>query len=309
MRQSAKFLPNSAPAFRCRCFHAIIIGIVVLSRSAIAGEADSTFQEKKFFPKVPEQSVWSGDAGVNFVTAYYSFGLFIENSGVIAQPYFDLYYTLHESDGVISKATIGLELWSSIHSEKTDAQRNSIVRQWYEFDYYVPIAVTFAKRSTLTLSYFEYEFPNGAFAAARGVQANIGYDDTDIFHAFALHPHAAILYNFDGVLGLGQSDAWYAEFGVAPGFSLPSKSKYPVKISFPLTIGLGDAHFYPKDPYGYFSAAINGSMPLAFLPKSFGTWTANAGFTYYNLGDATASINANGDHNAYVGQIGVGLTF
>lgn len=28
-----------------------------------------------------------------------------------------------------------------------------------------------------------------------------------------------------------------------------------------------------------------------------------------NLGNATAEINANRDHNAYVGQIGVGLTF
>jgi len=46
-------------------------------------------------------------------------------------------------------------------------------------------------------------------------------------------------------------------------------------------LGFGDAHFYPGDAYGYFSATGNVAVPLAFLPKSFGVWTANAGFTYY----------------------------
>jgi hypothetical protein len=287
----------------------LVIGAAILNASiAFGGESPQSNKESGPVVEIPT-SRWSGDTGVNFVTAYFAYGILQENKGAIAEPYLDISRTLFESDGFITKATIGLQLWSSIHSEKTGAKRNNSLPQWYEFDYYVPIGVTIAKRWTLTVSYLEYEFPNGAFTAQRGVQANLAYDDTDVLGAFALHPHAMILYNFEGILGIGLSDAWYAEFGVAPSFSLASKSKYPVTVTFPLTVALGDNHFYPGDRYGYFSATANASVPLAFIPKSFGPWTVNAGLTYYNLGGATAAINAHGDHTAYVGQLGIGLTF
>ncbi len=169
--------------------------------------------------------------------------------------------------------------------------------------------MTIAKKWTFTVSYLDYEFPGGAFTAQRGVQGNASYDDTELLGPFALHPHVLILYNFEGVLGIGQSEAWYGEVGVAPTTSIAAKSSYPITLNFPLLAGFGDSHFYPGDAYGYFSASANASVPLPFLPKSFGAWTANVGFTYYNLGEATAGINANHDHNAYVWQIGFGTNF
>ena len=287
----------------------MVIRTAIINASiAFGGESPQSSRESGPIVEIPT-SRWSGDTGVNFVTAYFAFGILQENKGAIAEPYLDISRTLFEGNGFITKATVGLQLWSSIHSEQTGAKRNNPLLQWYEFDYYVPIGVTIAKRLTLTVSYLEYEFPNGAFAAQRGVQANVAFDDTDVLGPFALHPHVLILYNFEGILGIGQSDAWYAELGVAPSFSIASKSNYPVTVTFPLTFGLGDNHFYPGDTYGYFSATANVSVPLAFIPKSFGPWTVNAGFTYYNLGEATATINAHGDHNAYVGQLGMGLTF
>lgn len=255
------------------------------------------------------QPNWNGDFGVNFVSAFIAFGILQENQGAIAEPYFDLYHTLFQGDGAISKVTIGLQLWSSIHSEQTLSTPRSSLPAWYEFDYYVPLTMTIAKRTTVTISYVEYNFPNGAFHTARGVQANVGYDDTDILGPFALHPHILALYNFEGIFGIAASHAWYGEFGVAPGFVLAKRTAYPVTFTFPLLVGIGDSNFYPGDVYGYFSAAANLVVPLAFLPRSFGAWTANVGYTYYNLGNATAEINGNRDHNAHVGQVGVGLTF
>jgi hypothetical protein len=284
---------------------------VAFLRPAIAGPEPLPSQPMKtaaLEAKVAEPT-WNGDAGVNFVTAYIAFGILQENQGVIAEPYIDVYHTMFQSDGWISKVSLGLQLWSSIHSAETLANRGSSVAAWYEFDYYVPLAITIAKRTTVTISYLEYDFPNGAFTPQRGVQANVAYDDTDLLGAFALHPHILALCNFDGILGVGKSRAWYGEIGIAPGFTVAKKGTYPISFTFPVLLGIGDAHFYPGDVYGYFSATGNVSVPLAFLPKSFGAWTANAGFTYYNLGNATTEINANRDRNAYVGQIGVGLTF
>lgn len=289
---------------------ALTAGLVVINTAAAGPEplvqiatAKNPLQERSAEP------TWNGDAGVNFVTAYVAFGILQENQGVIAEPYVNVYHTMFQSDGWISKVSLGLQLWSSIHSEKTLANPGSSVAAWYEFDYYVPLAITISKRTTIAISYLEYDFPNGAFTPQRGVQVNVAYDDSDYLGAFALHPHILALYNFDGILGIGKSHAWYGEVGVTPGFTVAKKTTYPITFTFPVLLGFGDAHFYPGDAYGYFSATANVAVPLAFLPKSFGAWTANAGFTYYNLGNATAGINANRDHNAYVGQIGVGLTF
>jgi hypothetical protein len=196
-----------------------------------------------------------------------------------------------------------------MHSTETLADKNTAVPWWYEFDYYVPIGVTIAKKWTFTATYLDYEFPSGAFTAQRGIEGNIAYDDSDLLGPLALHPHALILYNFQGVLGIAQTHAWYGEIGVAPEASISAKSNYPIKLSFPLIAGFGDNHFYPGDAYGYFSASAIAKVPFTFLPKSVGQWTANTGFTYYNLGEATAGINANHDHNAYVWQVGIGTNF
>jgi hypothetical protein len=165
--------------------------------------------------------------------------------------------------------------------------------------------VTFAKNFTATASYFEFNYPNDAFGftAQRNINLNLAYDDTDLLGAFALHPHATVLWNFNGITGLGTTDAWYYEFGIAPGFKAG-----PVAFTIPLTVGLGDSHFYPGDSYGFFSAGLNASVPLSFIPEKWGAWSFNAGFTYYNLGNSTTAANL-GDENAYVGSGGITLTF
>jgi hypothetical protein len=286
-----------------------VLAIVFATAEISNGGEPTPLNAEKNAVEEKVEPLWSGDLGVNFVSAYFAFGILQGNKGVIAEPYFDISRTLFTGAGFVNKITFGLQLWSSMHSAETGAEKNSAVPWWYEFDYYVPVAVTIAKKWTLTISYLDYEFPSVAFTAQRGIQANVGYDDFDVLGAFALHPHALILYNFEGVLGIGRTKAWYGEIGIAPTATIAAKSSYPINLTFPLLAGFGDNHFYPGDVYGYFSATANASVPLAFLPKSVGPWTANAGFTYYNLGEATAGVNANHDHNAYVWQIGFGRTF
>jgi hypothetical protein len=283
---------------------AAIVLLAILLHVVSAGTEENATK-----PAEDAGKLWSADFGLNVVSAYFAFGIMQENQGVIAEPYLDVTRVLFEGTGLIDKITLGLQLWSSIHSEKTGAERVSAFPRWYEFDYYIPVGITVAKRLTMTISYLEYEFPNGAFTSQRGVQANIGFDDTDLPKQLALHPHFLVLYNFEGVFGVGKTNAWYGELGIAPTATLRTKSRYPITLAFPLTLGVGDDHFYPGDAYGYFSATANLTVPLAFLPKSVGAWTANLAITYYDLGGATAGINANHDHNAFVGQVGVGLNF
>jgi hypothetical protein len=274
-----------------------------LTASSLAGTESK--EVKSVVEKVKESCI-SGDLGVNFVSAYFSRGILQENQGVIAQPWINIYFKLYEGDGFINKINLILGVWSSIHSEETGAIPGSTTSSWYEFDYTPGIAITFAKNWTLTTSYFEFTYPNDAFGLApqRSINTVLALDDSEWLGAFALKPHVTALYNFDGIAGLGQTDAWYFEFGIAPGFKAG-----PISFTIPLTVGFGDENFYPGDSYGYFSAGLNASLPLAFIPECFGAWTLNGGATYYNLGSATAAVNQDQDENAFVFSGGLSIAF
>lgn len=301
----ADILIKSGSAIR-NIRHIVILSLVQ-GTYLVAGTV--SLDENKNGQSTESGKGWSGDIGVDLVSSFFNYGVLQENKGAIAQTYVDVSRTVFQGDGFVTNVTLGLELWTSLHSAETGATKDSKVPQWYEFDYFLPLSVTLAKRSIITLTYFEFYSPNGAFSPVRAGQVNLAFDDEPIFHSVAMHPHITVLYNFRGVISIDRSDAWYYELGISPGLVVNKKGSYPLTLKLPLTLGLGDGHFYPGDAYGYFSAAINGSMPLKFLPKSFGCWAANAGFTYYNLGSATAEVSANRDENAYVAQIGFLLDF
>jgi len=287
-------------------FFVLAASIAAVPALSMAGNEMKESKEVKSVVEAATESWITGDLGVTVVSSYITRGILQENQGFIAQPYTDLYFKLYESEGFINKVSLNLGLWSSLHSEHTGAIPGSNTPAWYEFDYTVGLAVTFAKNFTATTSYFEFNYPNDAFGftAQRNVNFNLAYDDSDLLGAFALRPHVAVLWNFNGITGLGEEDAFYYEFGIAPGFAAG-----PVTFTIPLNVGLGDENFYPGDAYGYFSAGLSASVPLSFIPEKWGSWTFSAGFTYYNLGSSTEAANANQDGNAYVGQGSIGLTF
>ena len=244
---------------------------------------------------------------------YVTRGAVLENEGFIAQPYLDLYFKLYEGTGFFNKVSLNLGLWSSLHSDRRTAAPGTSLGAWYEFDWTAGVAVTFEKNFTLTASWFDEEFPS---ISERGgaINVNLAYDDTDLLGPFALHPHVAVLKsmigNYTGFTGA--ANAWYYEVGIAPGFIVGKGGTYPLAVSIPLTVGLGP-ETYNGDDFGYFSAGLNTSVPLAFVPACYGSWTATAGFTYYYLGEKAAAAAApaitNGNRDQFVFSGAVGLAF
>ncbi|HEY5893771.1 MAG TPA: hypothetical protein VIT91_11120 [Chthoniobacterales bacterium] len=278
--------------------------------TAAVSQAGEATPSKEVVPPAPVPppvtSAITGDAGVTFVSKYFSRGIVQEDQGVIAQPYADLYFRLYEGDGFINKVTLNIGLWSSIHSHKlpTVDGGSSTSEAWYEFDYTGGFSVTFAKYLTATLSYFEFISPADNFNTARSINMNLAFDDSSFLGAFALHPHFTVLgeLNAPGFAGL-DSGGWYYEIGIAPGFAAG-----PVTFSFPLTVGLGDDNFYAGETYGYFSGGVSAAVPLAFIPESYGSWTVSASALYYNLGDSTALVN-HGESDDFVFGGTLGVTF
>ena len=273
--------------------------------TSLAADDGKDVKETKELKEAVKQSCITGDLGVTLVSNYISRGILEVNQGVIAQPYLDLYFKLYEGTGFVNKVVFNIGLWSSIDSHVEPPGNTDTTRNWFEFDYTAGIGVTFAKNFTFTASYVELDSPSSSFDTSRNAQLALTYDDTDLLHDWALHPHFTWLAELDaqGFAGL-QGHGFYYELGVAPGHTWG-----PVTLTIPLTLGLGSHGFYNQDTYGYFSAGAILSVPMSFVPECLGKWTFSGGYTYYNLGTQSADVTATGHHTQHVFQGTVGLTF
>lgn len=297
-------------------FCALTAGILSLPVASYAG--NEVKETKEVIEKCKESCI-TGDIGVNIVSQYIAKGVVYENQGSIIQPYFDLYFKIYEGEGFLNKVTLNLGTWGSFHSRHDTGfgPSTDTTRSWYEQDFTFGTSFTFAKNWTFTPSYYIFTSPNDAFATFQGLNAKLAYDDTDLLGAFALHPYIQILWELENKFGTGSDEGVNYEVGIAP--SVPVG---PVTLTFPITAGFGSHDFYQNEfgeneAYGWFSAGVNATYALPFIPECYGTWTLNAGYTYYNLGDGNdyaysekvGGTIRNGDDHEHVFQGGIMVAF
>jgi hypothetical protein len=323
---------------------AALLGLSCLSTALAGTETAAPGKEtKQVTPPCPVTYI-TGDFGVTFTSEYVSRGLVLQDKGLIAQPYLDLYVKLYSGDATswfINSVSAQLSFWSDISNNKDQANtaiglppgyvrhnkvfpgtntRTDAAPDWYEFDWDPGISVTFAQKFTLLVQYMEFDSPSGAFDAERSVNATLSYDDSSLLGAFALHPHGTVLYELGAPGAAGISGkGWYYELGVAPSYTFMPKSTYPVTIATPFTVGLGDSRFYEfvdftgkghDNNFGYFSVGPSISVPLAFIPSGYGSWTVTASYLYYYEGTTVRMFNnsngtdASNSRNVISGAIG-----
>jgi len=304
---------------------AAILGLSGLSTAFAGTETTGTSGAGKEAPAAPPaaaNSYITGDFGVTFTSEYLSRGIVQpkQTKGVIAQPYLDIYIKLYSGSGFINSVSAQLSFWSDIASNKETATTN--LPSWYEFDWDPGVSVTFAQNFTLLLQYFEFDSPAGAFSTARSLDANLTYNDSPLWTnatlsaaSFGIHPHVTVLYELGapGFAGL-QPHGWYYELGIAPSWTFLPKGTYPITLALPVTLGLGDDHgFYAGNTYGYLAVGPSVSVPLAFIPAGFGSWTLTAAYTYYDEGTTVRAANApltgNGSESRHVFSGAIGVTF
>ncbi len=259
-----------------------------IGSSAYAGTPVKA-KDNKAPKEVVKESCITGDLGVDFTSNYISRGVPQENQSLIAQPYLDLYFKIYEGSGALTKATVNLSAWSSVQNHRS-VFSGPTTSQWYEFDYSAGVTLQFGKFS-ITPSFLAILSPSDVFADNYNANINLAYDDGDLLGAFALHPHATVMFELDGKAGTGADKGVYYELGIAPGFQAG-----PAAISIPITVGLGSSGFYGSpvtgggnEAFGYFSAGLAAELPLHFLPECLGQWALKANATYYRLGDNTAA--------------------
>ncbi len=290
-------------------FCALAAGVLLPSLSWAGTEIAPAGKEVKTVvqEEVKPESCISGDIGINIVSQYISRGVIFENQGAILQPYADLYFKLYEGEGFLNKVQLNLGIWNSFHEEKTDAgaadndgvsgRGGSTTDSWYEFDFTAGISFTFAKYWTFTPSYYTFLSPNDGFATFQGLNLKLAFSDSELWGgSFGLNPYVQVLFELENKAGSGADEGVYYEVGIAPSFPVG-----PLTVTLPITAGFGSNDFYGSynpetgliedEWFGFVSGGVNLSYNLTFIPECYGTWTVNAGYTYYYLGDGTRDYN------------------
>ena len=252
---------------------------------------------------VEEKKSWiSGSVGTAITNEYIFFGLVLDKDTIIAQPYLNLSFSLYEGEGAINAVSFELPLWWSIHDINKPRPLNgaSTLRDWYEFDVSPGFSFTIAKNWSFTISDYIYTSPGDYFATSHNLNLALTYDDSGLLGDFALNPHFYFLQELDNHSGLatqGDTLGQYYEFGIAPGHTFAKDSTYPLTVTFPATVGFGTNGFYGQG-FGFFSTGASVSVPMAFIPEAYGSWTTSLSGLYYYLGTNSARFTDNPNNTA-----------
>ena len=134
-------------------------------------------------------------------------------------------------------------------------------------------------------------------------------DDTGIIaEDFALKPQFLLIYEipWEGQIGL-QPDAYLFEPGLTPTYTFGADSNFPVTLSLPMRVGLGNK-FYDGETYGFFSVGPEFTLPIPILSTETIKTYANIGYTYINLGKTTQDFILNEDKSSHKHVATFGLT-
>ncbi|MEO7167710.1 MAG: hypothetical protein ABI016_11820 [Chthoniobacterales bacterium] len=196
-----------------------------------------------------------------------------------------------------------MPLWSSFHDinkPETLTGRRTSLSPWYEFDVSPGLSFTFGKKWKLTVSDYIYTSPGDYFDISHNLNLALTYDDSELLGAFALSPHIYFMTELDGHSGLalkGDSLGQFYEFGIAPCHTFAEKATYPVAVTFPNAVGFGTNGFYGQG-FGFFSTGVSVSVPLAFIPEAYGSWSSSLTGQYFRLGTNSARFTDNPDNTA-----------
>jgi hypothetical protein len=267
-----------------------------------------------------EKKSWiSGSMATDVTNEYIFAGLVQDKDTVIIQPYLDLSFSLYEGAGAIDAVSFELPLWWSFHDINKPQPPNghSSLKDWFEFDISPGFSFTIAKRLTFTISDYIYTSPGDYFDTSHNLSLAFEYDDADLLGAFALNPHFYFLQELNNHSGLGlkgDTESQYYEVGIEPSYIFGDRETYPVTVSFPTAVGFGTNGYYGQG-FGYFNTGARVSIPLAFIPPSYGSWTASLTGQYWRLGTDPARITDNpnntssGRRNQAVVTWSIGMDF
>jgi hypothetical protein len=251
--------------------------------------------------------------GVDWVSEYFFRGIAQQVGGANFQPYGSVSFKLVEDVGPLTALTATPGIWNNWHAGDGNLVEPVDPEFWYESDLYFTFAATLVETVTMGLTYTAYISPNDSFRTVQELAFGLSLNDSKWLGVFALNPSLLIAGELTGQADAGRARGVYLHLSISPSYTFAPESAYPLTVSFPVTLGLSVSNYYefatgdnPTFGYVHFGPAF--SIPLGFIPKSFGTWVVKGALELLYLGDTLEAVN---DNEAFtpIGRIGVSLVY
>jgi hypothetical protein len=259
-----------------------------------------------------------GFASITFGTAYVTpRGLVVENAGLVVQPVAGIVVPVGDVGFMKNLAVIG-GVWNSINTNQDDPN----VGAWNEMDFFLSLTAGVAPGVTATLTYGAWNFPQSTInkpETEHNIDLKIAYADKWFGPDFSINPYVDLFWAVAGsstVVQGATGQTGYAEIGIVPTFKFKGPGDLPTMlVTVPTYVSVGGSEYWGGESnFGVFSAGLNLSIPLNFVPGRYGSWHVDVGAQYYNflngtLLDSGTILSGNTDRNFVRGYVGVGMSF
>lgn len=252
-------------------------------------------------------SAYSLSFGTDFTSHFISYGADVWGGGSEYSPFSAkstafTYGTLTADFGTLGDS-VGFSGFVNVWSDLNNNVESGIGSSVQEIDLNVGV--------TATIENFSITLANGLWIYAGGEEKVadlvIAYSDGDsIIEGFALNPSVTLHYRYEG--NGGQDTGLVVVPGIRPSITL-GEGAYAPTLGFPVAAGFfTESGFQGGDSgFGFLSAGVAVSVPLAFVPPQYGAWTLSASATYWHTPDDT--IPNNPSENFVVTALSLGLSF
>jgi hypothetical protein len=265
--------------------------------------------------KGPNTGRLSLSGGIDFPTDYYFRGIVQETRDYIIQPYGDLTFKLWDGVPAFSNLALTIGTWNSLHGGPTGIEGpNTDPKIWYESDFYTKVGWTMFENFSAGIIYTAYMSPNDFFGTVQELAVSLGFDDSKLLGPFSLKPTVLFAFEVKGQADAGAHKGIYMQAGITPSYTFLEKSTYPITLSVPVLVGVSVDEYYEfgsgKDStFGYFQGGVGLSVPLAFIPASFGSWQIKTGVNVLQLGGNVRDVNKQRDPTEIIGSVGIAFTY
>ncbi|HWB58339.1 MAG TPA: hypothetical protein VG733_02560 [Chthoniobacteraceae bacterium] len=218
-------------------------------------------------------------------------GLIVEDKGVVWQPLGVMLIDLYSKDsGFLTDVTLAPANWASVHSHRAGPQN----RNWNEDDPSIALNLTFYKDLELDSTYTAFVSENGAYPTSTNLDEKLTYHDNFIPGGFSINPYVEYFDELTNkatfnLVPATSKRGYYFVLGVDPKYTVKTAWE-PITFELPTFVSVVSDHFYQRKDgspggsgVGVFSSEFKASIPLDFVPKGYGHWTAYAGFQYYYI--------------------------
>jgi hypothetical protein len=252
--------------------------------------------------------------GADWASAYYFRGIVNEqNGGNNVQPYGEIGFKLFDNVGPLTSLVLAPGIWNNWHYGGGTVVEPSDPKFSYEADLYIKLTATWWEVLSTGVTYTYYVSPNDSFTSYADVGLSFSLGDAKWLGPFALNPSLLFAFETKGeALAADGKKGIYMGLGLAPGYTFFADSSFPVNISLPMTFGFSLKDYYTvngeNQTFGYFSGGPLITLPLKFIPATFGNWALKGGVQFLKLNGNLATVNGN-DSFVPIGSVGLSLTY